>query len=141
MTRALVLASLLGVLACGSSPKPATTPDPDPALGSGSAAPGPVHDTRTPLVQRRDAACQALGPRITKCAVAESKTAAQNGEITQKQLADITAPEILAKHTQVFIEKCEGPMSSRQVRVLEVCNHEESECGPLLACLENLHKQ
>jgi hypothetical protein len=29
-------------------------------------------------------------------------------------------------------------MSSRQVRVLEVCFREETECAPLEACLANL---
>jgi hypothetical protein len=29
-------------------------------------------------------------------------------------------------------------MSSRQVRVLEVCFKQETECGPLTECLKNL---
>jgi hypothetical protein len=135
----------LVLAACGSSPKPTTTTpgnDPDPQLGAGSGAAktGPAHDTRTPLVQRRDAACEALGPRITQCALTDAKQAAASGEITQKQLSEISEPPILAKNTEKFVEKCEVQMSSRQVRVLEVCNHEETECAPLLACLEHLHE-
>ena len=29
----------------------------------------------------------------------------------------------------------------RQVRVLEVCDHEETQCGPLTKCLEHLKAQ
>jgi hypothetical protein len=138
-----VLVLAFALTACGGTPKPATTPppDPDPQLGasSGSTKTGPAHDTRTPLVQRRDAACEALGPKITQCAVADAKQAARDGKITQKKLSEITEPPILAKNTEKFVEKCEVQMSSRQVRVLEVCNHAESECDPLLACLEHLH--
>jgi hypothetical protein len=32
-------------------------------------------------------------------------------------------------------------MSSRQVRVLEVCDREESQCGPLLSCLDHLNEK
>jgi hypothetical protein len=32
-------------------------------------------------------------------------------------------------------------MSSRQVRVLEVCFKEEQECGPLMSCLDHLKAQ
>lgn len=125
------------VAACGNPPatKSPDNTDPEPHMGTVARA----HDTRTPLEQRRDAACKALGPRITKCALEDSKIAARQGEITQKQLAEISAPEILAKNTAEFIEKCEAPMSSRQVRVLEVCHRAETECAPLLACLEHLH--
>jgi hypothetical protein len=131
---------LVAVLALGCSGKPgATTPignDPEPAMGSNQP---PAHDSRTAIEQRRDVACKALGPRITKCAVEDAKVAAQKGEITQKQLTDISTPEVLAKNTAEFVEKCEAPMSSRQVRVLEVCEHSETDCAPLLACLEHLH--
>jgi len=43
-----------------------------------------------------------------------------------------------------FIKSCKAPKtpySSRQVRVLEVCQQEESQCEPLLACLDNLNKK
>jgi hypothetical protein len=31
-------------------------------------------------------------------------------------------------------------MSSRQVRVLEVCDKEEQQCGPLVSCLGHLNE-
>ena len=38
--------------------------------------------------------------------------------------------------------KCnKADRSSRQVRVLEVCHAEETQCEPLLSCLENLNKR
>jgi hypothetical protein len=129
----LAVIALLFAAACGPGSKPATTtPDPDPA---------PPKDTRPPLLQRRDAACKALAPRITQCALDDSKIAAQNGEITQKTLTEISAPEILAKNSKNFIEKCEVPVSSRQLRVLEVCDREAPTCPELLSCLENLKAQ
>ncbi len=137
MKRFVLLGVLVAAGACG--PKPGPTPpdhDPDPQLPRKPAA----HDSRTPLEQRRDAACAALGPRITKCAVEDAQVAAQKGEITQKQLTEISAPEIQQKNTDNFVAKCEAPLSSRQVRVLEVCPKAETECGPMLECLGHLNE-
>ena len=111
--------------------------------GDGSAdPPGPVTDTRTELERRRDDACKTLGPRITDCAVADAKAALDAGQIKQAQYDEITKPEVKAKNTSEFVEDCSGKeFSSRQVRVLEVCQKEETECEPMLACLDNLNKQ
>jgi hypothetical protein len=135
--RRLAALAVVAFVACG--PKPATTKpdDPDPELQL--KPPPAAHDSRTPLEQRRDAACDALGPKITQCALEDSKTAAQNGEITQKQLSEISEPAVLKKNTEEFVKKCEAPMSSRQVRVLEVCGKAETECAPLLGCLAHLN--
>jgi hypothetical protein len=127
-----------GLAACGSKQQ---TPV-ENAGGDGSAAPAPT-DTRSAIEKRRDAACDSLGPRITTCAAVDAKAAKDAGQITQAQYDEITKKEILAKNTEEFVEACKAPQtpySSRQIRVLEVCQAEETECGPLMACLDNLNK-
>jgi hypothetical protein len=101
---------------------------------------GVVEDTRTPFEKRLDAACDALGPKLTQCAVDDSKAELAAGRITQKQYAELTRPEVRAGLTKDWDTRCKRPAtSSRQLRVLEVCFTEETECGPLLDCLENLN--
>ena len=123
---------LVFVVACGGA-------KPTPTTGSGSGDPGPVKDTRTALEKRRDGACEQLGPRITECALADAKAALAAGKITQKDFDSTTTSDILRKNTSEFIKACRVPMSSRQVRVLEVCFKEEQECGPLADCLTHLN--
>lgn len=125
-------------LAACSGPK---TQTPVSNSGSGDGA-GPVKDTRTELEKRRDAACETLGPRITECAVQDAKAALAAGKTTQKEFDATTKSEVLAKNTSEFVEDCgKREYSSRQVRVLEVCQKEEPECDPMLSCLDNLKKQ
>ena len=126
--------ALLFVIACG--PKQSTTPvtnDVDP--------PGPVKDTRTELERRRDAACETLGPRISACAVEDAKADLAAGKVSKEQFDKDTASGVVKKNSEEFVKDCRGhDYSSRQVRVLEVCQKEESECEPLLTCLDNLNK-
>lgn len=126
---------LLFVIACG--PKSSTTPanrDIDP--------PGPVKDTRTELERRRDTACETLGPRITACAVEDAKADLAAGKVSRAQFDKDTASGVVKKNSEEFVKDCSGhDYSSRQVRVLEVCQKEETECEPLLTCLDNLNKQ
>jgi hypothetical protein len=98
----------------------------------------PVYkDTRTPIQKRRDAACEHIQPKLTQCAVADAKAT-----MSPKELADLKPDELLAKHKAEFLKQCEGSeMSSRQVRVLEVCDRDESACDPLAECLKNLEPQ
>jgi hypothetical protein len=135
---ALLLVTLSVVSSCGSKQPPVEN------SGAGSAvAPGPS-DTRTAIEKRRDAACEELGPRITTCAVNDSKAALADGTITQAQYNEITQSGVLKKNTEEFIDACKAPKtaySSRQIRVLEVCPKEELECEPMIACLANLEKQ
>ena len=123
MKRISVLLLLVG--ACSGS-KPAATTAPhnvatdDPPAG-------------TEIERRRDAACVALGPRLTECAIADARATMSAEEFAKLDL-EKTSPV----HTQKFIESCQGQtLSSRQVRVYEVCLKEESECEPLIACLDN----
>jgi hypothetical protein len=132
------LATLCAILvACGSAKSgDSTTP-------SGSSSESPVKDTRTEFEKRLDAACNALGPTLTTCAVADANDKLRAGEITQKQFDDITKPEIVHKLDDEWRKTCyqPGKFTSFQVRVLEVCKRQETECGPLEDCLDNLNKR
>lgn len=131
MLRSLLGSSslVLALAACGGKGTPATTTT---GTGGGSAAVAPT-DTRTELERRRDAACAALGPRITACADADSPA-------DERSRPDHAA--VLAKNTEVYVASCQAQqLSSRQVRVYEVCMREESECEPLLSCLDNARPQ
>ncbi|MGE0869398.1 MAG: hypothetical protein AB7P03_12590 [Kofleriaceae bacterium] len=126
-----MIAALL--TACGGGQPPS------PIGSSGSDQPAAT-DTRSELERRRDTGCEQLGPKITECAVADAKAQLAAGTIKQAQFDQDTAPEVVKKNTTEFIDQCKSQqMSSRQVRVLEVCFKEEQECEPLLACLDNLN--
>jgi hypothetical protein len=109
-----------------------------------SALPPAARETRTPdrtpIEQRRDTACAALGPRLTACAVEDAKADLSAGKITQDQFQRDTAPEVQHKNTEQFLDGCKrSAYSSRQVRVLEVCPRAESRCQPLIDCLGHLN--
>jgi hypothetical protein len=126
---------LLGaLLACGAPQRP-----PDDDGRSGRPQPAPVTDPRTPIEARRDAACDQLGPKLTACAVEDARANLAAGKIGRDQFERDTAPAIQHKNTEEFVRACKGTAySSRQVRVLEVCFREETQCAPLLDCLEHL---
>jgi hypothetical protein len=135
--RQIVALAFVCASACGGK-----SPPPPPPPGAGSADPvGVVQDTRTPLAKRRDAACEALGPKLTQCAVDDVRAKHAAGKITQQQLDQDTKPEIQSALTADWTKQCRVEMSSRQVRVLEVCFREETACGPLQDCLLNLQPQ
>jgi hypothetical protein len=123
----------VGGPACGG---PQRAPD-RTAGAPADPAPG---DPRTPIERRRDTACDVLGPRLTACAVADARADFAAGKIDRHQLDIDTAPEWQQKLTTRWLADCKAAhYSSRQVRVLEVCSREETECGPLVACLDHLH--
>lgn len=128
---------ILSIAACGGKQ---TTGG---GAGTGSdELPGPVADTRTPFEKRLDAACDALGPRLTQCAVDDSQAELAAKRISQAQFDELTSPQMRAALDKDWETKCnKADRSSRQVRVLEVCHAEETECEPLLDCLENLNQQ
>ncbi len=128
---AVVLAALAGT-ACGSKqPTGATT-----GSGGGSAvAPAPA----TPYMARRTAACEKLGPRITDCALTDAKSDLAAGKVKQADFDASTTPAILKKNTSEFVEACAVAGTTFQLRVLEVCEKEETECGALLDCLAHLN--
>ncbi len=86
------------------------------------------------LQRRQRAACAALGPKLTQCAVADARASMSPADLAKLDIAH-TAP----KHTEVFIDECNAEQySSRQVRVLEVCFREETDCELLTECLANV---
>ncbi|HEY1551195.1 MAG TPA: hypothetical protein VGG28_25370 [Kofleriaceae bacterium] len=123
---------LLALAACGGSQTPPPNND-NPPLP-------PAHDSRTPFEQRRDAACKQLAPKLTQCAAQDAKADLDAGKTTAQQYQQDTSAKVLDKNTADFIDKCTTwrDMSSRQLRVLEVCFQQETECVPLRACLDNL---
>ena len=125
------LASIVVIAACGGKQTPQPSND-EPA--------GVVTDTRSEFEKRLDRACDALGPRLTQCAVDDAKAQLDSGTISQQEYAEITKPEVKAALRKDWDDRCYRPdkMSSRQLRVLEVCFAEETECAPLLDCLANL---
>ncbi len=137
MMKHLILVVVLA--ACGNK---SSTPIANGGSGAGSDTAQAPKDTRSEIEKRRDTACQTLGPRITTCAVEDAKKALAAGSLKQKDFDANTAPEVLRKNTDEFIKACEqSQYSSRQVRVLEVCQAQETECEPMLTCLDNLNKE
>ena len=141
MTSSYARSSALAIAACavsavfaacgGSQPRPEADP---PRKQPPAAA-----DTRSPLEKRRDIACEQLGPRLTACAVEDARGDLAAGKIGKTQFDRDTAPEVQHKNTEEFLKACKSAAySSRQVRVLEVCFHEEARCAPLLDCLGHL---
>lgn len=100
----------------------------------------PAEDTRSALEKRRDDACEAIAPTLTECARQDAVSNLAAGKVTKADFDRDTAPEILRKNTERFLAECTAwsDISSRQVRVLEVCFKAESQCGPLRDCLANL---
>lgn len=119
---ALVAASL--TLGCGGS---AATPPAAPA----------TPPAKTEFQRRQEAACDELGPKLTQCAYESAKRT-----LTPEQMKKQHVEEKRADHTALFVEQCRAQqMSSRQLRVYEVCMREERECEPLISCLEHAKPQ
>lgn len=122
----IVLVALL-CAACGpSTPKQDTDPDPTP----------PTAKPQTEIEKRQDAACRAVGAKLKQCAIDDDAKMSP----AEREKADVahTAP-ILERE---YIKECTGRyLSSRQIRVREVCLHEETECDPFLSCLDNANPE
>ena len=130
---------LAAALACGSSqhPTPAAPADPSPTQPSPAQ---PAGDKRTPIEKRRDAACDNVAAKLTACALDDAKADLAAGKVKKADFDKDTAPDILRQNTEKYARACKSsPMSTRQVRVLEVCFQEEPRCGPLLDCLDHLN--
>jgi hypothetical protein len=133
--RSIAAIALCLLVACGGS-KPAKQEDdtlPDPGSGSPGDPVAGEDLPETELKRRQYAACERLIPRLTECAVADAKA-----NLSPEALAELDLENTAPVHTRENLKKCkQGELSSRQVRVYEVCDREETECGPLAACLEN----
>jgi len=132
----LVLCALL-VAACGGKQQTGGGGSSDVSNAGSDTVKPPLADTRTALEKRRDTACKAIAPKLTDCALEDAKSDLASGKVKKADFDRDTAPEVLRKNTEMFVEKCTGwrDISSRQVRVLEVCFKEEQQCGPLRDCL------
>jgi len=134
--RALAAITLCLAVACGGGAKHQPAEDdtlPDP----GTASPGMSGDQppQTELQRRQDAACERVMPRLTACAVEDARR-----KLTPEQFKKEQIEEAAPVHTREYTRKCKAQqLSSRQVRVYEVCDREEKECAGLVACLDNLH--
>jgi hypothetical protein len=128
----LLLAACGGTQTTTQNPPP-LDPEPHPV----------VKDTRTPLEKRRDAACEIVGKRSATCAVEDAKRDFAVGKVTKEQLAIDTKPEFVEKLAAKYTGECKAhpDYSSRQIRVLEKCPQYETECEPLMKCLENVQPQ
>jgi hypothetical protein len=128
-----LFALALVLAACGSKKPPVAEPDDTlgPGPGSGSAhADSEIH-------RRRDAACVALGPRVTACAVEDAKAT-----MTPEELKSLDLEATARVHQREFVKECSSAeLSSRQVRVYEVCAREAPDCAALDACLKNADPQ
>ena len=127
---------LVLLIACGGKSAPPQDPDPTPPAG-------PVKDTRSELEKRRDAACDAVAKRVTACAVEDAKKDLASGKTTKANFDKDTAKEVVAKNESKYADECKAhsDYSSRQIRVLEKCPQYETECAPLLSCLDNVKPQ
>jgi hypothetical protein len=127
-----VVVALVGLAACGGSqPAPAAPSAPAGVVAAGAP---------TLIEQRRDVACDQLGPKLTACAVEDVRASLASGKISRAQFDGDTAPAVLRANTEKWVTECKAPRySSRQVRVLEVCFRQEAQCAPLLECLSHLN--
>ena len=136
----LIAIALLSFSACGGS-KPAPA-----SAGSGSASASPNDDDTltethaandTPIHQRRNAACEQVGAKVSACAVEDTRNDKAHPP-TPDELKQLDQTAAIDKRE--YIKKCEAAeMSSRQVRVMEVCVKQETECDPFLACLDHMN--
>lgn len=119
----IAIVAVLCVACGGSGPKKDTDPDPDLK---------PPAKPQTEMERRQQTACEGVGTMATKCAIEETKT--QSADVQKQADVEHTAEF----NTKDYVDKCVAQyMSSRQVRVFEVCLREESECGPFFSCLDN----
>jgi hypothetical protein len=131
--RLVTLGFVLLLAACGSKSTKSGDGDtlPDDLHPNGNGGGG--EPAMTELEKRQAAACEQLGPKLTECAVADARATMSAEELAKLDIEN-TAPI----HTREFVKSCKAQtMSSRQVRVYEVCMHEETECAALTQCLEN----
>jgi hypothetical protein len=129
---------LLTIAACGGPRRAAgdddTLPDPGGARPGGDPDDGSA-PAANELERRQHAACERIIPRLTECAVADARR-----QLSPEKLAELDLERTAPIHTREHLRKCKAaPMSSRQVRVYEVCDREETECEPLAECL--MHAQ
>jgi hypothetical protein len=124
------------IAACGGKSKPTAQPDDDLTIkpsGSGAATPG------TEFERRHHAACEQVGAKVSACAVEDTRNDKEHPP-TADELAQLDQTAAIDKRE--YIKKCDAAeMSSRQIRVMEVCSKEETACDPFLACLDHMRPE
>jgi hypothetical protein len=128
--RSIVIAVVLA--ACTPSPGPTTD----------TTTPTPPADTRTPIEKRRDEGCEQVGRKSAACAVEESNRKFADGKITKTEHEQAVEPKVVRALGDKYIAECRHEqLSSRQVRVMEVCMREETECAAWQSCIANMQPQ
>ncbi len=139
MKLVLVVTLAAALAGCGGKSRPATNPDDDLTLGSGGSGGSGSAAKATPFEARRDAACEQVGSKVSKCAAEDTRNDKQHPP-TADELAQLDQTAAIDKRE--YVKKCEAAdMSSRQIRVMEVCAKSETECDPFLACMDNMKPQ
>ena len=123
------------VAACGGKSKPATTPPPDDDLTIVPHQPDAAKPA-TEFERRHHAACETVGAKVSACAAEDTRNDKAHPP-TADELAQLDQTAAIDKRE--YIKKCDAAeMSSRQIRVMEVCSKEETACDPFLACLDHM---
>jgi hypothetical protein len=134
--RTMLVAMVLALAACGGKTKPAAAPP--PADDDLTIKPHPIDDGKpeTEYERRLRAACEDVGAKVSACAVEDTRNDKQHPP-TADELAQLDQTAAIDKRE--YIKKCvAAEMSSRQIRVMEVCAKEEAACEPFLACLDHM---
>lgn len=138
------LGALLVLVACGGG---SGSREPAEPTGGGGDADARRAEAEQRLAERQFAACEALGPHITACAVADARAHAD--ELSEEDRAALDDEAFLEAFSSRFIDQCKGgELSARQVKVLETCAASPpaepvsvDTCEPFLACLDGVQKK
>ena len=139
--RAMLFVIAIGA-ACGGSKTPATSPGSGAASASASdddtlTETAPANDT--PIHKRRNAACDKVGAKLAACAVEDTKNDKAHPP-TADELRDLDKTAAIDKRE--YVKGCVAQeMSSRQVRVMEVCLEQATACEAFVTCLDNMKPQ
>lgn len=84
----------------------------------------------------QQAMCDALAPRLTTCAVEQARKNLTEREIEKQGLSD---PAFLRKYTNDIRSECSlKEISMRQIKLLETCTAQDSDCKTYLSCLDTV---
>ena len=124
----------LGLLGCGSSPKPAS--DPSPTLGGtpADATPKPVETEETAEQKFARQQTDAVGKtceRIAECMVYFAKEELTPEQVIEQKIDD---PQTLVMATDNCRNTYSAPMSPQQVIGLRECLSVPSECNAFVEC-------
>ncbi|HET6611683.1 MAG TPA: hypothetical protein VFG83_06835 [Kofleriaceae bacterium] len=114
---------------CGESQHPDST---------GTSAAEPAEPAPEPVLTPEQAhqgnvvkACSAMCPRLTECAVADTR------KNSPKTLENIDVDALTAAHTKKCEDQCtDAGLSHRQLQVIEDCMNAGGDCEAFVTCLE-----